>query len=346
MHIDFNVANLTQDAVTSNTMRAAWFDHYGAARDVLSVGDWPTPEPVPGEVLVRLYSSGVNPSDVKKRAGLQPALDDGPVIPHSDGAGVVEQVGKGGPQQRVGERVWVYQAQFRRRFGTAAQYVSVPQARAVSLPDNAGFEVGACLGIPVMTAHRCVFADGPVTGCTVLVTGGAGRVGFYAVQLAKWGGARVVATVGSEASAKQARKAGADEVLSYGSLELANDILETTNGEGVDRIIDVEFGANVDSSRQVLKANGVIATYSSSTVPEPVIPFYAFMFNNVTLRTVLVYDMPEAAKQAAAKDIVSLLADDMLLHRVAKRWPLAEVAGAHEAVERGNLTGSAVVDID
>lgn len=327
-------------------MRAAWFEHYGAAREVLTIGDWPTPAPGTGEVLVRLYSSSVNPSDVKKRAGLQPALDDGPVIPHSDGAGVVEQVGTGVSQQRLGERVWVYQAQFRRRFGTAAQYVSVPEARAVVLPDNAGFEVGACLGIPVMTAHRCVFADGPVTGHTVLVTGGAGRVGYYAVQLAKWGGARVVATVGSEASAEHARTAGADEVLLYRQPKLASAILETTDGDGVDRIIDVEFGANVHTSRQVLKTNGVIAAYASSTVPEPVIPFYAFMFNNVTLRTVLVYDMPEDAKQAAAKDIVSLLAGDTLLHRVAERWPLAEVAGAHEAVERGNLAGCAVVDID
>ena len=327
-------------------MKAAWFEEYGAAREVLVVGDWPTPRPGPGEVLVRLYSSSVNPSDVKKRAGLQPALDEGPVIPHSDGAGVVEVVGEGVTKRHVGERVWVYQAQFRRRFGTAAQYVALPETRVVSLPDNAGFDVGACLGIPVMTAHRCVFADGPVTGQTVLVTGGAGRVGYYAVQLAKWGGARVIATVGGNPSADDACKAGADEVLRYGQAELAGAVLEATHGNGVDRVIDVEFGANVETSKQVLKANGVIATYASSAVPEPVIPFYAFMFNNVTLRMVLVYDMPEAAKQAAAKDIESLLAEGTLVHRVAQRWPLADVAGAHEAVERGGLAGCAVVDIE
>jgi len=183
-------------------MKAAWFESFGSARDVLLVGEQAEPQAAAGEVLVRLATSGVNPSDVKKRMGSAPnLLDQGPVIPHSDGAGMIEAVGEGVPAERVGERVWVYQAQHERRFGTAAQFVAVENRRAVNLPDNASFEVGACIGIPLMTAHRCVFADGPVDGQTVVVTGGAGRVGHYAVQWAAQAGAKVIATASSEADA-------------------------------------------------------------------------------------------------------------------------------------------------
>jgi NADPH2:quinone reductase len=176
-------------------MKAAWFEAFGPARQVLRVGEQPAPTPGPGEVLVRLRTSGVNPSDVKKRAGSSPTLlDQGLVIPNSDGAGVIAAVGEDVPQSRVGERVWIYQAQHGRRFGTAAEYVAIDARLAAPLPDEAGFEVGACLGIPVMSAHRCVFADGPVDGQTVLVTGGAGRVGYYAIQWATSSGARVIAT--------------------------------------------------------------------------------------------------------------------------------------------------------
>jgi len=176
-------------------MKAAWFESFGPASDVLRVGEQEKPEAGHGEVLIRLASSGVNPSDVKKRAGSFPnLLDEGFVIPHSDGAGVIEAVGEGVPANRIGERVWIYQAQHGRRLGSAAEYIALDQRRAAPLPDNTGFEIGACIGIPVMTAHRCVFADGPVDGQTVVITGGAGRVGHYAVQWAAQAGARVIAT--------------------------------------------------------------------------------------------------------------------------------------------------------
>jgi NADPH:quinone reductase-like Zn-dependent oxidoreductase len=191
-------------------MRAAWFEKFGNAADVIHVGELDTPTAGPGEVLVRLHTSGVNPSDVKKRAGSFPnLLDDGLVIPNSDGAGVIEAVGDGVDSSRVGERVWVYQAQFARRFGTAAEYVAVDNERAPILPDNASFEVGACLGIPAMTAHRTVFADGDVAGQTIVITGAAGRVGYYAVQWASQAGATVIATASNAADAAACEAAGA-----------------------------------------------------------------------------------------------------------------------------------------
>ena len=197
-------------------MQAAWFEKFGPARDVLVLGGKPTPTPQPGEVLVRLRTSGVNPSDVKKRAGSSPGmLDAGYVIPNSDGAGVIEAVGDGVDGKRVGEKVWVYQAQFGRRFGTAAQYVALESVRAVTLPIEAGFDVGACVGIPIMTAHRCVHADGAIAGQTVLVTGGAGRVGYYAIQWAKMAGAKVIASVSTARDEAVCREAGSMHVVNH-----------------------------------------------------------------------------------------------------------------------------------
>ncbi|MGI9200949.1 MAG: NADPH:quinone reductase, partial [Woeseiaceae bacterium] len=225
-------------------MRAAWFEKFGNAADVLEVGEFETPTAGPGEVLVRLHTSGVNPSDVKKRAGSFPnLLDDGLVIPNSDGAGVIEAVGEGVDAARVGERVWVYQAQFARRFGTAAEYVALESSRAPVLPDNASFEVGACLGIPAMTAHRSVFADGDVTGQTIVITGAAGRVGYYAVQWASQAGAIVIATASNEEDAAACKAAGAAHVVNHRSDTFADDILSANGGERVDRAIDLEFGA-------------------------------------------------------------------------------------------------------
>ncbi len=328
-------------------MRAAWFERYGPADEVLKLGERETPEPAPGEVRVRLYASAVNPSDVKKRAGLQPApIDQGYVIPHSDGAGVIDAVGSGVARARIGERVWVYQAQYQRRFGTAAEYVTLPAFRAARLPDAADFGVGACMGIPAMTAHRCVFADGEVVGKTLLITGAAGRVGYYAVQWAKWAGARVIATAGSEERAREARDAGADAVLDYRRDDIIQAVSGLTSGSGVDRVIDVEFGKNLAVTLKVIRANGVIATYSSTQAPEPVLPFYPMMFKDLTVRFVLVYAMPEQAKQRAADDITRALEAGALRHRIAERHPLNAVARAHETIERGGATGCVIVEID
>ncbi len=327
-------------------MQAAWFEQFGAASDVLQVGDKPTPVAGPGEVLVRMRTSGVNPSDVKKRAGSAPGLlDDGYVIPNSDGAGVIEAVGEGVEAKRIGERVWVYQAQFGRRFGTAAQYVAIDAIRAVPLPIEAGFDVGACAGIPIMTAHRCVHADGPIAGRTVLVTGGAGRVGFYAIQWAKMAGAKVIATASNERDERVCRDAGARHVINHREPGWGTRIKALNDGKPVDRVIDVEFGANLPEVLDCIRTGGVIATYSSTQVKEPQLPFLRMMYLDLTLHLVIVYAMPEAAKKHAIADITQAFRHGMLLHRIADRIPLAEIARANERVEQGGSPGCVVVTL-
>ncbi|MEL0306427.1 MAG: NADPH:quinone reductase, partial [Halieaceae bacterium] len=251
-------------------MKAVWFERFGAAAEVLEFGDWPTPEPGPGEVLVTLQTTGINPSDVKKRAGAFPnLLDDGPVIPHSDGAGIITEVGPGVPVSRVGERVFVYQAQYARQLGTAAECVAIDSARAPLLPANTAFEVGACIGIPIMTAHRCVFADGPVADQWILVTGGAGRVGHYAIQWAHRAGARIIATASNEADAAACRAAGARAVVNHREAAWGKAVLDLTGGQKIDRVIEVEFGANLPELLHCVRTGATIATYSSTVVPEP-----------------------------------------------------------------------------
>ena len=326
-------------------MRAAWFEEFGTAADVLKVGEFDTPLAGPGEVLVRLHTSGVNPSDVKKRAGSFPnLLDDGPVIPDSDGAGVIEAVGDGVSATRVGERVWVYQAQFERRFGTAAEYVAIESERAPCLPDNTGFDVGACLGIPAMTAHRCVFADGSVDGQRILVTGGAGRVGHYAVQWASQAGATVIATASNKDDADACVSAGAHRVVDHCDENCAQAILDATDGEPVDRIIEVEFGANLQTSIEVIRTGGVIATYSSMQDAQPKLPFFQMMYKDMTIHFVIVYAMPESAKQFAIADIERALSNNLLQHRIARNFPLDEIVQSNELIEQGKIRGTVILE--
>ncbi len=328
-------------------MRAASFESFGPARDVLQVGEVASPTPAKGEVLVRLHTSGINPSDVKKRAGSFPdLLNDGFVIPNSDGAGVIEAVGKGVDESRIGERVWVYQAQFERRFGTAAEYVAIDAARAPKLPDAASFEVGACLGIPVMTAHRTVFADGDVAGQKILVTGGAGRVGNYAVQWASRAGATVIASASSEDDATACRAAGAEHIVDHYGGDFADAVLAANDGQRVDRIIDVEFGANLPISLEVLRTGGTIATYSSMRVPEPRLPFFRMMYQDITLRFVIVYAMPETAKRHAITDIALALEEGWLTHRIATSLPLEQIAAGNELIEQGTVRGAVLLSMD
>ena len=327
-------------------MRAAWFDTFGAAKDVLQVSDVETPAAAAGEVLVRMHTSGVNPSDVKKRAGSFPnLLDGGFVIPNSDGAGVIEAVGDGIDANRIGERVWVYQAQYARRFGTAAEYVAIESSRAPLLADNASFEVGACLGIPVMTAHRAVFADGDVAGQTVLVTGGAGRVGHYAVQWASQAGATVIASASNDTDRAVCESAGAKFVVNHRETDLVDQIMSATDGEPVDRIVDVEFGSNLPTNVEVIKLGGVIATYSSTQIPEPRLPFFQMMYKDLTVRTIIVYAMPEEAKQQAIADIEQALSGDTLQHRIAETLPLADIIRANEVIEQGSIRGAVILNI-
>ncbi len=329
-------------------MRAAWYEHKGAAREVLQVGQMPIPEPGPGEVRVRVAVSGINPSDTKGR-GVWRGQTEMPyprIIPHQDGAGVIDTVGAGVPASCVGERVWLYEAQRGRAIGTAAEYVIVPSANAVRLPEGVSFVDAACLGVPAMTAHRCLFADGPIAGKTVLVTGAVGGVGQYAVQLAKWCGATVIATISSAEKAEQARAIGADHVINYREEDVVARVQAVTGGAGVDRIVEVAFGANLPISVQVLKTNGVIATYSSDADSTPSIPFGQFLGKDVTVRFVLVYVMGDAAHQDAIKDITTAL-EAGLLHPVAVQcFSLDEIAAAHEAVETGHTAGKVLIDLN
>lgn len=328
-------------------MRAAWFDSFGSAKDVLQVGDQKTPVAGAGEVLVRLAASGVNPSDVKKRAGSFPnLLDGGFVIPNSDGAGIIEAVGDGVDAGRVGERVWIYQAQYGRRFGTAAEYVAIDTRRAPKLPDAASFEVGACLGIPAMTAHRCVFADGDVAGQTILVTGGAGRVGHYAVQWASQADATVIATASNDEDRESCLSAGAHHVVNHRSDDVVAEIMAVTDGAPVDRIVDVEFGGNLPTSVEVLRIGGTIATYASTNVPEPTLPFFQMMYKDITIRCVIVYAMPESAKDHAIADIDAALSANALQHRIAHTLPLDRIVESNELVEQGSIRGAVVLSID
>jgi NADPH2:quinone reductase len=325
-------------------MRAAWYEKNGPAVEVLKLGDLPIPEPGPGEVRVRVVVSGLNPTDVKSRAGSRP-MGFPRVVPHQDGAGVVDAVGPGVPASRIRERVWLYTVQWQRPWGTAAEYTVVPAQRAITLPLNTGFAEGACLGIPAITAHRCLFADGSIEGQTVLVTGGAGAVGHYGVQLAKWAGARVISTVSSKEKAVLAMEAGADHVVNYRTGDTAAEILELTGGAGVDRVVDVDFGGNLAVTVKVVAVNGVIAAYASAGDTEPKLPYSAIMAKNVTIRPVLIYTMPERAKDEAARDVLRLVEAGRLIHNIGARFPLERVVEAHQAQESGKIAGNIVIDV-
>jgi len=330
-------------------MRAAYYESKGPARDVLRVGERPTPQPAVGEVRVRVHASAVNPSDTKARGGLRIREMPFPlVIPHQDGAGIIDAVGPGVDAARLGERVWIYEANLNRPFGTAAQYTCVPAHKAVALPDGIDFTIGACLGIPAMTAHRCVFADGPVDGRTVLVHGGAGAVGYYAVQFARLGGAaRVIATVSRPQQADRAREAGAGAVIDYRSEDLAARVREICGGTQacVDRVIDVAFGANLAVNLTVLRPSGVIATYASDAQPEPKIPFWPLLAKDLTVRFVLVYAMPEQAHADAAASITDALKRGALKHQIHRVFELDEIVAAHEATEAMTNVGKVLLRI-
>lgn len=325
-------------------MRAAWYERNGAAREVLQVGDMEVPPVGPGEVKIRLAWSGVNPSDVKSRSGATRPISFARVIPHSDGAGVIEEVGAGVPSSRVGERVWTWSAQWQRPFGTCAEYVVVPSEQAVRLPDGIPLETGACLGIPALTAHRALFADGPIQGQTVLVTGGAGAVGHTAVQLGKWGGGHVIATVSSPQKADVARECGADCVINYRDEDVVARVLDFTGGRPVDRVVDVGLGANLATDLAVLKTNGVVATYASDGGPlNPELPFQQLLRSAITLRFVYMYVLPKTALTQCLSDTTAALEAGALKPRIAARLPLSEVVSAHELQESGQAIGNILV---
>ncbi|WP_421838000.1 NADPH:quinone reductase [Novosphingobium sp.] len=326
-------------------MRAVWYERTGPAAEVLRLGEMETPQPGPGEVRVRLHASGVNPSDVKSRSGVRGPIAFPRVIPHSDGAGEIEAVGESVSAARIGTRVWVWNAAYRRPLGTCAEFVCLPDAQAVPLPQGTSFEAGACLGIPGSTACHAVFADGDVTGQTVLVTGGAGAVGHYAIQLARWGGARVIVTVSGPEKAAAAAAAGAHAVINYREGDLAAAILAANAGRPVDRVVEVEFGGNLPVTSAVIGDGGVIAAYGSMADAEPKLPFYPLMFRHVTLRMLLVYLLSAKERAATVARLTAALEAGALQHAIAATFDLAESARAHEAVESGRLIGNGVITI-
>ena len=329
-------------------MRAVYYERKGPAAQVLIRGELPEPEPAPGEVRARVYFSGLNPTDTKLRSGWDGNLEMPfpRVIPHQDGAGVIDKVGAGVPRSRVGDRVWMYEAQRGRAFGTGAEYVTLPGENAVKLPDGVSFEYGACLGIAGMTAHRCLFQDGGIQGQTVLVSGGGGAVGHAAIQLAKWGGARVVATVSRSEQERIAREAGADLVVRRSDDSPVARIQEFTHGTGIDRVVEVAFEANLDLDRAVLKSNGVISTYSSGPPGSaPRIPFTSIMRQGITVHFILVYVMPREAHWTAARDLNAALEAGRYRPHIARVFGLDQAAEAHDAQESGNTIGKILIGI-
>lgn len=328
-------------------MQAAFYERTGPASEVLCVDEIPTPVPGSGEVRVRVAWSGVNPSDVKARAGARTkSLPFPRIIPHSDGAGVIDQVGENVPSTRIGERVWIWNAAWMRPFGTAAQYVVLPSEQAVPLPESTDLAAGACLGIPVLTAYHAVTADGGIAGKSVLVAGGAGAVGHYAIQLAKIKGARqVIATVSGPEKATLAREAGADIVLNYKTDDLLAAISDATASQGIDRIVEVDLVANIDQDIAFLRPDGEVIVYGSGA-PEIPVPFSAAIRKGVHLYFFIVYNLDREVRRRAVADLTMLLEKNRLHHNIATRLPLAQIADAHDLVERGQVIGNVVLEIE
>jgi len=322
------------------------YDRFGPANEVLWLETRPVPEPGPGEVLVRLAYSGVNPSDAKARAGARPGVAKPAfpqIVPHSDGAGVIEAVGDGVDNARVGERVWIWNGQWQRAFGTAAEYIALPSEQAVALPDGVSLEAGATLGIPGLTAAQVVFGGGDVAGQTLLVAGGAGAVGHNAVQLAKAGGARVIATCSATAM-DRVRAAGADHVFDYADPDLAAQIMGVAPG-GVARGVEVEFGANVDLLAEVMAPLGTIAAYGSGKEMAPTLPFGPYLFKALKIDITLIYILPLAQRQAMITRLHEALKSGALRPDVGARFALADCAQAHDAVMAPGRAGPVLLEI-
>jgi NADPH2:quinone reductase len=316
-------------------MKAALYDRHGAAREVLRVEDVARPEPGRGEVRVKVELSGINPTDWKSRSGATPRPIDGFQIPHHDGAGVIDAVGEGVDPARIGQRAWLWMAADGRPWGTAAEWAVVPERMAVPLPQGVTAELGASLGVPAVTAYRCLFADGPIAGKTVLVAGGAGAVGHFAIELAKHAGARVITTVSGPQKAELAAKAGADLVVNYREPGAADRIASFAGAGGVDHVVELALGANLQLDLAVVaRPDARIVCYAAEAT-DPAIPVRACMNANVMLRFVLLYGVPHEALEQAAKDITAALADGALTELPTTRFRLDEIAAAHDAVEAG-----------
>lgn len=325
-------------------MKAVWYDRNGPAAEVLTYGELPTPTPGPGEVLVRLATSGVNPSDWKTRLGRTRPKVFPRIVPHSDGAGRIEAVGEGVDRARIGERVWIWNGQWKRPFGTAAEYIALPSAQAVRLPDNTGFDAGACLGIPALTALHAVLTDGGVTGRRVLVTGGAGAVGHYAIQFARLlGAAQILTTVSGEAKAAHALGAGADATINYRQEDVPERIAALTGGHGVDRVVEVDISGNAGMLPAILAPGGICVAYGANQAAAS-LEFGPAILKGIAVRFFIVYELTEAQRRTAIGALTPWLERGLLRHAIAARLPPADCVRAHEAVEQGRFIGNVVLD--
>jgi len=324
-------------------MRAAFYEKNGPAGEVLELGEVEAPRPGRGEVRVKLATSGVNPSDVKSREGRTRKIAFPRVIPHSDGAGVIDVVGDGVAPARVGERVWTWNAQWKRAFGTCAEYVVLPAALAVRLSDHVSFEEGACLGIPAMTAFHAVAVAEAWAGSTILVSGGAGAVAHYAIQFAKARGAVVITTVSSPEKARLAQSVGADHVIDYKRENVGERVSELTDKAGVDAVIELDLAANAKLIPGVLRPRGMVVVYG--TGPEVTLPAQWLLVNAITLKFIFVYELTHEEREAAVGTISRMLAEKRLINNVAQAFSLSDIVKAHEAVEQGKVAGNVVVRI-
>jgi NADPH2:quinone reductase len=328
-------------------MKAAWYTQNGEAQDVMQLGELPTPSPQVGEVLVRLATSGVNPSDVKSRRA-RPLT--GPlVVPHSDGAGVIEAVGAGVSASRVGQRVWVWNGQWLRPMGTCAQYIALPEAQTVPLPDGTDFAAGACMGIPGLTAVQTVILAerlaGDLRGQTVLVTGASSAVGHYVTQMVRLAGGRVIGTVGSEAKAAHARAAGMQEAVFYKTESVPERVKAFTQGRGADVIIDMDFSTTAQwAAEGALAPHGQVVCYGSNAL-DVSLPFRPWLFQSMCVKFFLVYDLTAVDRQRAVARLSDMLANNQLQHSIGARFTLDQVAQAHRTVEAGQTVGNVVVDL-
>lgn len=328
-------------------MRAAWYETKGAAADVLQLGEMATPEAGPGEVRIKLHASGINPADMKLRSGASSYGFDFPrVIPHSDGAGVVDQVGEGVQPAWLGERVWLYNGQRRgRAFGTAAEYIALSADLVTPLADCASFAEGATLGIPAMTAYHGVFANGSVKGKTVLVTGGAGSVGFYAISLAAWDGARVLTTVSGPEKAARAKEGGADVAINYRKDDVGARVLEATNGDGVDLVVSVDFGGDLKWIPDAVRLNGAVTAYASDSDRTPTLPYHLLGRKNISIHPFILNSLDTDTLNRARWGVDRWVRDRPDAPRpVAGVYKLKDVVAAQETVESGAKFGTVVVD--
>ena len=328
-------------------MKAAWYSRNGEAQDVMQVGDLPTPRPLAGEVLVRLATSGVNPSDVKSRRA-RPVTDP-LIVPHSDGAGVIDAVGEGVPASRVGERVWLWNAQWQRPLGTCAEYIALPAAQAVALPEGTDFAAGACMGIPGLTAVQAVILSerlaGDLRGQTVLVTGASSAVGHYITQMVTLTGGRVIGTVGSEVKAEHARAAGLQEAIFYKTESVPERVKAFTQGRGADVIIDMDFSTTAAwAAEGALAPHGQVVCYGSNAL-DMNFPFRPWLFQSMGVKFFLVYDLTAADRRTAVARLSDMLAKNQLQHSIGARFALDQVVQAHHCVEAGQTVGNVVIDL-